>query len=428
MRWKFEPSLLNIFRLFVWIRLISLIFSTIRYGSWFGDRLIFISFITLGSTVLLLLYLYLPKFSRWLKGAYLPIALTVLTILIVAEGRVSQWIILNTDFPLNLPENLEASVQALINGPAFSLITTLGNASALFVPLVFVSWQYNLRSVILFIILTSTIELLSLSYIREISSPEYSIEVFAIFTRNGAFFIVGYIVSQLTALQRKQHEALQASHRQLGLYAATQEKLLVSQERNRLARELHDTLAHTMSAVTVKLNATHLIWERDPERAKTMLGEVIASMNEGNVEIRRALRDLRATPLDDMGLVLAVRHLAEAAAQRGSFALDLDTPNHELRFAPDVELGIYRIAQEALTNAVEHANAKVIELSMQQKAGSFVLQVCDDGAGFSLEEAEKSGRLGLLGMKERAAMLGGKLNIDSAPKKGSRIEFVLEQA
>jgi signal transduction histidine kinase len=426
MRWKFEPSLLNIFRLFVWIRLISLIFSTLRYGSWFGNRLTFISSITIGASILLLLYLYIPQLSRWLKSAYLPFALGLVTVLIVAEGRLSQWIVLNTDFPLNLPENLEASVQALINGPAFSLLSTLGNASALFVPLVFVSWQYNLRSVILFIILTSSLEILTLMPIRDLNSPEFSIEIFAIFTRNGAFFIVGFIVSQLTAMQRKQHEDLQASHRQLALYSATQEKLLVSQERNRLARELHDTLAHTMSAVTIKLNATHLIWERDNDRAKTMLSEVIASLNEGNVEIRRALRDLRATPLDEMGLVLAVRHLAEAAAQRGSLTLDLHTPNKELRFAPDIELGIYRIAQEALTNAVEHANANSLSLSMQQQDTRFVLEVVDDGAGFDLKDAENSGRLGLLGMKERSAMLGGKLSIVSSPKKGCRIEFVLE--
>jgi signal transduction histidine kinase len=344
----------------------------------------------------------------------------------VAEGRVSQWIVLNTDFPLDLPPNLEASIQALIKGPAFSLISTLGNASSLFVPLVFVSWQYNLRSVILFIILTSSLELLTLMPIRDVNSPEFSIEVFAIFTRNGAFFIVGYIVSQLSAMQRKQHDDLRGSHHQLALYAATQEKLLISQERNRLARELHDTLAHTMSAVTVKLNATHLIWERDPERAKTMLGEVIASMNEGNVEIRRALRDLRATPLDDMGLVLAVRHLAEAAAQRGSLTLDLQTPNHELRLSPEIELGIYRIAQEALTNAVEHANATEICLSMHEAEKRFVLVVKDNGMGFVLSDAENSGRLGLVGMKERAAMLGGKLSIETVVKKGSRIEFALE--
>jgi signal transduction histidine kinase len=426
MKWKFEPNLLNIFRLFVWIRLFTIILSTIRYGSWFGHRLTLISTITIGASVLLLAYLYLPQLPRWLKGAYLPIALGIVTILIVAEGRVSQWIVLNTDFPLDLPPNLEASIQALIKGPAFSLISTLGNASSLFVPLVFVSWQYNLRSVILFIILTSSLELLTLMPIRDVNSPEFSIEVFAIFTRNGAFFIVGYIVSQLSTMQRKQHDDLIASHRQLALYAATQEKLLVSQERNRLARELHDTLAHTMSAVTVKLNATHLIWERDPERAKTMLGEVIASMNEGNVEIRRALRDLRATPLDDMGLVLAVRHLAEAAAQRGSLALDLDTPNNELRLAPDIELGIYRIAQEALTNAVEHANATEICLSMQEQEKRFVLVVKDNGTGFVLSDAENSGRLGLVGMKERAAMLGGKLSIETVVKKGSRIEFALE--
>jgi signal transduction histidine kinase len=426
MRWKFEPSLLNIFRLFVTLRIAFLTFSTIRYSSWFGNRLIIISFFTIGASVLLLIYLYSAHLQKWMPKAYLPIALIIATLLIVLEGRLVQWIILNTDFPANLPDPLEANLRPLMDNLAFPMLFTLSNASSLFVPLVFISWQYNFRSVLLFIVLTTALELGLLLRLREATSPEFSLETFAIFTRSGAFFIVGYIVSQLTAIQRKQHDDLRGSHRQLALYAATQEKLLVSQERNRLARELHDTLAHTMSAVTIKLNATHLIWERDNERAKTMLSEVIASMNEGNVEIRRALRDLRATPLDEMGLVLAVRHLAEAAAQRASLTLDLNTPNHELHFAPDIELGIYRIAQEALTNAVEHADASEIRLSMQTQDNRFVLEVVDNGTGFEVKDAENSGRLGLLGMKERAAMLGGKLSIESANKKGCRIEFVLE--
>jgi signal transduction histidine kinase len=423
---RIAPSLLNIFRLFLWIRIIFILGNTVHFASWFGNQLAFASLFMIGLSLLLLFYLYLPPVPAWLSQVYLPIALIAVTLLIILEARISYWIIYNTDFASRMPLGLEVGIGQLVNSAAFPILLTVTNSSLLFVPLVFISWQYNFRSVLVFIALTTALEIALLLPIRDSLSPEFSLEVFTFFTRNGAFVIVGYIVSQLASTQRKQHAALEASHQQLALYMATQEKLLVSQERNRLARELHDTLAHTMSAVTVKLNAVDLIWERDSKRAKTMLEQVIASMNEGNVEIRRALRDLRATPLDDMGLVPAVRLLAETAAPRGNLLLDLETPNHDLQFAADVELGIYRIAQEALTNTVEHANAQCVRLSMRQHNNRFILEVEDDGTGFVLEEAEKSGQLGLVGMKERARMLGGQLRIESAPQKGCRIEFVLE--
>jgi signal transduction histidine kinase len=426
MRGKIAPSLLQMFRLFLWIRILFTLWNIVLFSSWFGSRMVVTSFFTLSLSVLLLLYLYSAHLQRWLKHRYLPIALITVTTLIVLEARIFYWIIYNTDFVTRLPLTLATSVAKLLNSPAFPILLAFSNPSALFVPLVFMSWQYNFRSVMIFIVLTTGLELALLVPIRDIVAQELSLEVFTLFTRNGAFGIVGYIVSQLASVQRKQHAELETSHQQLALYMTTQEKLLVSQERNRLARELHDTLAHTMSAVTVKLNAANLIWERDPARAKTMIEQIITSMNDGNVEIRRALRDLRATPLDDMGLVLAVRHLAEAAAPRGNLLLDLDTPNHDLQFAPEIELGIYRIAQEALTNTVEHANARCVRLSMKQQANRFTLEIEDDGTGFVPEFAERSGRLGLMGMKERARMLGGQLKIESTLHKGSRIEFVLE--
>lgn len=425
MRGKLAPSLINIFRLFLWVRMAFFIFSTLRYYSYFGERVSIATLLIFSTNLFLLAYLYVPQLQRWLGKTYLPIALILITLLIVSENRYSQWIIYNTDFGQNLPMVGE-NAEAFINSTMFPLFFTLTNAGSLFVPLVFISWQYNFRSVLIFIVLTTALEIGLVIPMRDLSSPEFSLEVFALITRNGAFIIVGYIVSQLASTQHQQQVALEASNLRLALYATTQEKLLVSQERNRLARELHDTLAHTMSAVTVKLNATHLIMERDQDRAKTMLAEVIASLNDGNVEIRRALRDLRASPLDDMGLVLAIRHLAEAAAQRGNFSLRLDTPQNELRFTPDVELGIYRITQEALTNAVEHAQAKHISLCMQYENKQFVLKIEDDGIGFAEEDAENNGHFGLQGMRERAIMLGGKLKIVSAPQNGTSIELLME--
>jgi signal transduction histidine kinase len=351
------------------------------------------------------------------------LALTLVTALLIVEGHISQWLITENDFNAPLLPDLHNRIA--LGDPAITLLFTMGNSTSLFVPLVFISWQYNLRSVLLFILLTTLLEVTFIITWQSYESLQFFIGIFGIFTRNISFLIVGYIVSQLVANQRKQHLALQESNHALALYATTREKLVVSQERNRLARELHDTIAHTMSAVTVKLNATHIMMERDPERAKTMVTEIIQSMNEGMLETRRALRDLRATPLDDMGLVLAVRHLAESAAQRGKFALDLDTPIQEVTLTPDAELGIYRIVQEALTNVVEHANAKCVRLTMNANDKGFMLQVEDDGVGFDPQAAEANGHFGLKGIKERATMLGAELKIKAAHNQGTQIEVRL---
>jgi signal transduction histidine kinase len=426
MPFRMETSLINIFRLFVVIRIFFIVLGFLRMYDELGTDLIFISAVDFSLNVLLLLYLFSQPLAQRLAHRYLVVALVALTAFIIVEAHISQWVITQKEFSAPLLPDLQNRIQ--LGDPAITLLFTMGSTTSLLVPLVFISWQYTFRSVLLFILLTTFFDILFIITWQSYESLQFFIAIFGIFTRNISFMIVGYIVSQLVAEQRRQHLALQESNHALALYATTREKLVVSQERNRLARELHDTIAHTMSAVTVKLNATHIMMERDPERAKTMVTEIIQSMNEGMLETRRALRDLRATPLDDMGLVLAVRHLAESAAQRGKFALDLDTPLKEVTLSPDVELGIYRIAQEALTNVVEHANAKCVRLVMNENDRGFTLQVEDDGVGFDPQATETNGHFGLKGIKERAAMLGAELKIKAAQQQGTQIEVRLGKA
>jgi signal transduction histidine kinase len=244
--------------------------------------------------------------------------------------------------------------------------------------------------------------------------------------RDISFLIIGYIVTTLMKTQRQQRQQLEESNRKLAAYATTREQLFISQERNRLARELHDTVAHTMSAVTVKLNAVQILWETDSERAEKMLEEVITSMNDGMAETRRALRDLRASPLEDMGMVLAIRHLAENAAQRGGFSLDLQTPHQDLRLSANIEQAVYRISQEALANSVEHANASTVSVFMECEAGCLKLSIADNGCGFDVNTASQNGHFGLLGMRERADMISGHLHISSIQGYGTTVELLLE--
>ena len=155
---------------------------------------------------------------------------------------------------------------------------------------------------------------------------------------------------------------------QLRQYADTVEELTISRERNRMARELHDTLAHSLSAVTVQLEAIRTLWAVDPEAARNMLDSADEAARLGLKEARRALQDLRASPLQDLGLPLALQELAETAARRSGAVLALDVPRQlDGSLSPAVEQGVYRIAQEALENVVRHAQASAITVSLAQK-------------------------------------------------------------
>jgi signal transduction histidine kinase len=250
--------------------------------------------------------------------------------------------------------------------------------------------------------------------------------------------LVGYVIVQLVSIQREQRAALaQAYEHQAAVnvrlqhYAAALEELTITRERNRLARELHDTLAHSLSAVAVQLEAVRSLWHRDPEAARGMLDKADETARRGLTEARRTLRALRASPLRDLGLVLALRELAEEAADRAGAALDLHIPGQIAgHLTPPVEQGIYRIAQETLDNVVRHAQADLIVFRLEQTSDSLEFTVEDDGLGIDMtaiqaSEADGQNHLGIHGMKERAALIGGHLEIRSRAGQGTRVHLTV---
>lgn len=249
--------------------------------------------------------------------------------------------------------------------------------------------------------------------------------------------LVGYVIVALVSVQREQREALArayeqqtAANVQLRQYAGTVEELTISRERNRLARELHDTLAHSLSAVTVQLEAIRTLWAVDMEAARAMLDSADVTARRGLTEARRALQDLRASPLQDLGLPLALQDLAETASRRSGAALALHVPRQiDGSLSPTVEQGVYRIAQEALENVVRHAQASAITVSLAQAKGALRLEIEDDGLGLERnvsldEELEGVEHMGLRGMQERASLIGGKLEIGDRRGRGTRVSLV----
>lgn len=255
-----------------------------------------------------------------------------------------------------------------------------------------------------------------------------------VLSRGVIYLLVAYCITWLRERQLDQERALLAANdqqaeanRKLARYAATVEHLSTSRERNRLARELHDTLAHSLSALTVQLEAINSLWDVDLPAARRMLGRADETARSGLTEVRRSLQALRATPLEEFGLALALRELAELTARRGDARLDLaiDDLNGELSL--EQEQGIYRIAQEALENVVRHARASRISLRLCRTGEGVSFAVEDDGLGFEARDYDGSdGHLGIRGMYERALVAGGALQVISAPGSGTQVRLVLK--
>jgi signal transduction histidine kinase len=192
----------------------------------------------------------------------------------------------------------------------------------------------------------------------------------------------------------------------------------MSEERRRLARELHDTLAHSLSAVAVQLEGVRSLWSEDPARAEQMLDRSLEAARSGLTEARRSIHALRASPLEAGGLRLALGAYVDDLAAGSDLQIELDADDPG-RFDPNLEHNVFRIATEAVTNAVRHANADRIRVWMRGSGDQLSLAVQDNGAGF--DPATANGGHGLGGMRERAELIGGTLQIESTPQRGSTV-------
>ena len=193
-------------------------------------------------------------------------------------------------------------------------------------------------------------------------------------------------------------------------------------ERRRIARELHDETGQVLTAIRLELGLLARQVEGNVP-AREALDRALSLTGRALETIRATVRGLRPAALDDLGLVPAVESLAEEFSGRTGIAVDCDAkPNGDL--PPEVEVALYRIFQEALTNVARHAEAKHVRASLQRDDREVVLVVEDDGRGFDPSKVAKAGdaRAGLAGMRERLLGLGGRLDVKSAPGQGVRLE------
>jgi signal transduction histidine kinase len=404
-RREIEPGLLSIFRLYTLVRLVVMPvlagFYYFRYPFTLEPGLIGILILFVLDVVGLLLILSVHWFELHLGRYYLPLALVASGALPIIEVRSG------------------VTLFAATSVPDFWLVFPFA-----VVPLILTAWQYGFRIVMYFV---SGLAALEAAYLL---SCAFTSRMHALYSwasllgRAAILMLIGHIVTTLMTEQREQRQALLDANRQLMRYAATLEHLAVSRERNRLARELHDTLAHTLSALAVQLDASIALWEQAPARAREMVGRALSTARSGLDETRRALTSLRAAPLVDLGLALSVQTLAESAADRGGLMLEMSLDERLEGLPSEVEQTFYRVAQEALDNVTRHAMASRVAVTLRRQGQLLMLQISDNGGGIAEGPAED--RYGMKGMAERAQLIGATLEIQSTTEGGTVVRLVKE--
>ncbi|MBA3824264.1 MAG: sensor histidine kinase, partial [Ktedonobacterales bacterium] len=230
------------------------------------------------------------------------------------------------------------------------------------------------------------------------------------------FAVVGSLIVLLSQAQRRQRELLARQ-------ALTLEQLTISRERNRLARELHDTLAHTLSALSVQLAALNASWEVDQAGARQRAQQAYDLTRTGLDEVRRALHALRASPVEALGLALALNRLATEAAARADLSLTFTVPATLPAIPFAVEQQCYRIVEEALNNVVRHAHAQHLRMACHQEGQGLTFVVADDGQGFAALAEPAAEHFGIMGMRERALLIGATLALHSRPHHGTTVQL-----
>jgi len=190
------------------------------------------------------------------------------------------------------------------------------------------------------------------------------------------------------------------------------------EERARVARDLHDEVNQSLTGLLLRLEAAR---EAAPPELEDELAETKALANQAMGELLSLARQLRPTALDDLGLVAAIEGQVEQL-RRGEIEASLHAEGDFSDLGDDAQLVVYRVAQEALSNAARHSGARRVEVRLRRAGGNGVLlEVSDDGRGFAFDESERG--LGIGGMRERALLIGAELTIESRPDKGTTVRL-----
>lgn len=408
-RTALEPGLVQGLRIYVMVATVLLPVIWYIYSPMLSADATLDQFIrpTLPVLIFLLIYTTFPWWQQRMGRAFLPVAL----LLIGAQAIAGNYLTLQYLIPPPMRE--------------LALLPLMLRLWVTFQFLVlFVAWQYDLFWALVGGIAMCLLDAALAFPMMNRSGTLYPLYVTLVVGRLISVTSVGLGLAWLMKRQREQRAELADANTRLRDYAIATEHLSASRERNRLARELHDTLAHSLSGVTVQLEAVEALWDVNAGAARQMLDQAMASTRNGLTEARRALQSLRASPLEDLGLELAVKNLAESASARANLSLDVSVGEHLDNLPFDVEQCIFRVVQEAFTNIIRHADARSIRLSLFRQGKGLLLTVTDDGCGFDPSSINDA-RYGLRGLYERAEAVGGTLQVESRIREGTTIRLAI---
>jgi signal transduction histidine kinase len=223
---------------------------------------------------------------------------------------------------------------------------------------------------------------------------------------------------ELARMSQRVQAAQESLHSYIGAITTSQEE-----ERRRLARELHDDTLQALIALNQRVQLARLALEGNP--AASSLDEIQDLTQQTIQNLRRLTRALRPIYLEDLGLRTSLEILAQESGRTMGLPVEFQVSGEERRLEAESELSFYRMAQEALSNVARHAGAQRVSLQLGFTPEATTLTIRDDGCGFQVPESPatfaRSGHFGLLGLHERAELIGAGLSIQSAPGSGTRV-------
>lgn len=235
---------------------------------------------------------------------------------------------------------------------------------------------------------------------------------------NGTSGFIASIARDISESKEKESE-IKKMNEQLRALAASLQNIR-EEERLNMAREIHDDLGQQLTAIKIDVFWIAKKVQGDDEVSKRLNG-IISLINETVKSVRKISTQLRPGILDDLGLIEALKWQAEEFKKRYEIAVDFVCNTDFLVLEQPMATGLFRIFQEALTNIARHANATLVKISLKIIDKELVLRIQDNGRGFEMYEVQAQKTLGLFGMKERTLMMGGQLEINSAPGKGAML-------
>jgi signal transduction histidine kinase len=252
---------------------------------------------------------------------------------------------------------------------------------------------------------------------------------------SGVCFLFGGYASQVQKAEavHKQNQStineLQIAHRQLQGYADQVENLAVEHERNRLARDLHDSVTQTVFSMNLATQSTRLLLDKDPLRASGQLLRLEELAANALREIQSLVSQLKPPSLTEEGLPAALRRLADERGSRDGMQISLEIHGEKTLSEAETQ-GLYSVAHEALINVLKHSGTREASVRLNLSNDHTCLEIEDHGLGFDpqAQVVNQRGHLGLAGMSERAREIGWRLSVESRPHQGTRILVTQDQA